>query len=43
MVYSDDDEVLAKQREEIKRMTAEFDQSMKEIRKNLDAMDEVER
>ncbi|KAM3194324.1 hypothetical protein ACQJBY_070787 [Aegilops geniculata] len=44
VVYSDDDEAtLAKQREEIKRMTAEFDASMLEIRKNLDAMDEIER
>ncbi|VAH24751.1 unnamed protein product [Triticum turgidum subsp. durum] len=42
-VYSDDDETLAKQREEIKQMTAEFDQSMLEIRKNLDAMDEIAR
>ncbi|XP_044433486.1 uncharacterized protein [Triticum aestivum] len=43
VAYSDDDETLAKQREEIKRMTAEFDASMLEIRKNLDAMDEIER
>ncbi|XP_037475246.1 uncharacterized protein LOC119352769 [Triticum dicoccoides] len=43
VVYSDDDETLAKQREEIKQMTAEFDQSMLEIRKNLDAMDEIAR
>ena len=43
VAYSDDDKTLAKQREEIKRMTAEFDASMLEIRKNLDAMDEIER
>ena len=43
VVYSDDDKTLAKQREEIKRMTAEFDQSMKDISKNLDDMDLAER
>ncbi|XP_037475282.1 uncharacterized protein LOC119352803 [Triticum dicoccoides] len=43
VVYSDDDKTLAKQREEIKHMTAEFDQSMKDISKNLDDMDLVER
>ncbi|KAM3393199.1 hypothetical protein ACQJBY_014064 [Aegilops geniculata] len=44
VVNSDVDEAtLAKQREEIKRMTAEFDQSMKDISKNLDDMDLAER
>ncbi|KAF6998537.1 hypothetical protein CFC21_014653 [Triticum aestivum] len=43
VVYSDDEATLAKQREEIKRMAAEFDQSMKDISKNLDDMDLVER
>lgn len=44
MVYFDDETLAkAKQREEIKRMAAEFDQSMKDIRKNLDALDEIER